>query len=511
MMGAPEEEAMSRYDQGPGVNTSELRSAPNRWQLALAALIFWVVPASEYAPASTLRPAASRGEPIGVREACTSITPEQAAWYGIDSAEWKESDGAISFPHCKILSSIAKSGAVFSSYKLTEFNQHIPTAAISRIACKPKTRVAHLVLIPGSSQDWTGMLGVNGFRLFGGPMTDCLAGTMAEHPSGQVLAGIGDSNTLYEPSNDGWGYVTALRAIAQNTTGMMRTLFFERIGVSEDARLNACAGVSLGALLGFQLMDSWQGVTCDGMMLIASGDGLAGNFFEGIRPVCGGSRTIPFSSQAPDFSCTATAMAGTIGLFDKDFRQQVLQTLDTSGEEAAEALIFAYEPSTRPASVQQTIQRLTPRGDLRRPTIIVHGTGDATVPALLSLLYVERILVRQQQDLARFYLLNDLSHGQTVDFSTAASYRLLRNWMTGEEPHDLVFNVPNVGTITVKNSRDAGLESSPCQYFDFIVGSPVCASSGLFPSHGAAGLHRSRTIHAASAESRAYSTLNRQR
>lgn len=443
-------------------------------RLGLGALTL-LLPSTQSSP----RLAAFAAEAVSAQEACTTITADQAVWFGIESVEWKESDGPISFPHCKILSSTANSGAVFSAYQLTDFNKHIPTAAISRIACKPTTRVAHAVLIPGSSQDWTGTLGINAFRLFGGPSADCVAVTTAEHPSQTILERIGEQEAAFTPSNDGWSYVTGLHAITQNTTAMMHSLFFDRMALSDDARLNACVGVSTGVSLGFQLMDDWRGLACDGMLLMVGGDGHTG-LFETRRSVCAGTGTIPLTGQVPSFSCAPGALADTVGGFDKDFREEVLRTLDTEGEDAAAALIYRYDLSTRPASVQHLAGQLTPTGNLIRPTIVVQGTHDTLVPANLALQYTERIVSRQRQDLVRFYLANGLNHDPTVNFATAASVRLLTRWMLGNEPHDLVFTAPSIGTMVVTNSKDAGLASDPCGYFDFIVGWPMCATSGLF-------------------------------
>src|SRR5262245_34442228 len=70
---------------------------------------------------------------VGAEAICNAITPEQKERFGIDRVEWKSSADRIPFPHCEILSSVAKSGAVFSiGNKLIDFNQNIPTAAISR-------------------------------------------------------------------------------------------------------------------------------------------------------------------------------------------------------------------------------------------------------------------------------------------------------------------------------------------------------------------------------------------
>lgn len=420
---------------------------------------------------------AAQAESIGVEEACTTITPELAAWYGIVSAEWKATDGVIAFPHCKILSSIARSGAVFANYKLTSFNEHIPTVAISRIACRPTTRLAHVVLIPGSSNDWTGALGFNLFRRL--PAGNCVAVTTAAHPSGTVLNPIGQEEAAFSPSNGGWSYVTGLHAITQNTTEMMRALFFDRMAVGDDARLNACIGVSFGALLGFQLMDDWHGLACDGMLLVVGGDGQTG-FAQGALSVCAGTGSIPLTDQVPAFSCAAEPLANMIGLFDPAFRADALQVLANQGETAATSFVYGYQLSTRPAQVQQVARRLTPTGDLARPTIVVHSTHDGNVPAILSLRYVDRVVERDREGLLRFYLARGLDHNTTVNSTLGASVNLLSQWMLGAEPHDLVFTVPGAGTMTVKNSRDAGFASNPCGYFDFVLGSPACANSGLF-------------------------------
>src|SRR5262245_21650987 len=277
---------------------------------------------------------ATVGTEVTVETICNAITPEQMELFGIERVEWKTSEGPIAFPHCKILSSVSKGVSVFSAgYKLTDFKENIPTAAISRIACTPTTRVAHMVVIPGSTQDWTSIVGANAFAGLGGASSGCIAVTTAAHPSARILEGIGGLDALYSPSNSGWDYVTGHHAITQNTTEMMRILFFDVLGVPEDHRLTGCIGISLGAGLGFQLMDDWMGLTCDGMLLSVAGDGEF-PVVELRRAVCAGDGTIPLTGQVPAFSCRAADLANGIGLFDKEFRQEVLQVLDTQGEEA---------------------------------------------------------------------------------------------------------------------------------------------------------------------------------
>jgi len=415
---------------------------------------------------------------IGVEAICNAITPEQKEWFGIDRVEWKSSADRIPFPHCEILSSIAKSGAVFSTgNKLTDFNQNIPTAAISRIACKPTTRVAHAVIFAGGSGDWTSALGSNGFRRFGPPGSECIAGTTVKHPSGTILESIDAFDTRYSAPNGGWDFVTGQHAITQNASAMMESLFFDEMGVAEDQRLTACWGVSEGAYLGFELLDHWMGVACDGMLLSGGADG----YFpvsELVRTACFGDRIAPLTGQPVGWSCQAQHLANVIGLFDKRFREEVLQVLATEGETAAQQLIQAYDIAAAPQSAQNIAQRLTATGALIRPTIVVKGATENLV--ILPLRYMEKVLANRREELVRFYLVGGLGHEETINFTSLAAARLLINWMLGVEPRELIFAVPGLGTMTVRNSKDAGFETDPCGYFDFTVGSSACRNSGLF-------------------------------
>lgn len=89
------------------------------------------------------------------------------------------------------------------------------------------------------------------------------------------------------------------------------------------------------------------------------------------------------------------------------------------------------------------------------------------------------MLANQREHLVRFYLVDGLSHTESVNFTSVAALGLLLNWMGGDELHDLTFTT-GVGTRTVRHSKDAGFGTDPCGYFDFTVGSSACRDSGEF-------------------------------
>jgi len=212
-------------------------------------------------------------------------------------------------------------------------------------------------LIPGGSQDWSGLLGVNSFRIAGSAAADCIALTTAASP----ILPIDREDARFDSSNSGWATVIGLHAITQNATAMMGELFFDRMGVPADARLNACIGISNGAFLGFQLMDNWQGLACDGLLLVVGGDGMF-PLFEGNRSLCTSTQTIPLTGQAvPDAACAAEHRANLVGPFDQDFREDVLQTLATDGEAAARALLMAMTSQHGPGRCSTSPSDSLPR------------------------------------------------------------------------------------------------------------------------------------------------------
>ena len=100
-------------------------------------------------------------------------------------------------------------------------------------------------------------------------------------------------------------------------------------------------------------------------------------------------------------------------------------------------------------------------------------------PPILALRYTKRVLANQREHLVRFYLVEGLSHNQTVNVTSFAALSLLLNRMGGNEPHDLTFTA-GLRTRTVRHSKDAGFGTDPRGYFDFTVDSSACRGSGEF-------------------------------
>lgn len=431
----------------------------------------------------------SAASPVTTEERCRSITPQQADRYGIERAEWKTSDPPIPFAHCKVLFSLSKSGAEYTGNgSLVDFNANIPGTGISRIAeCVPKIPTTQVILYPGSSQDQTGLLGRNAFRLIGSPANECVPVSTIYYPSSEILAAIGEQEAQYAPPSSGRDFLIATHAMSHLAHDLVREVFQAPNGVPDG--LVGCAGVSYGATLGFLAEAERHGSACDGILLSSASNGWI-PALELWRSICATDGKIPLTGQdaawceVPGFaSAEVRGFANGYGLFDPAFRAQVLEALEdpARGEPAAQQLLAAYDLTGRPKAVQREAAGLTPTGDLQTKVLMVVGTHDDGAWAMLALRYAERVALHQKGTAFRLYLANGLGHEQVVNFSTAAASQLLLRWMAGEEPGDLVFTVPSAGTMTVLNSTQAGFANDPCGYFDFTVQSTVCRDSRLFP------------------------------
>jgi hypothetical protein len=215
----------------------------------------------------------------------------------------------------------------------------------------------------------------------------------------------------------------------------------------------------------------------DGWVLQAGGDGPSSELFRRIW-ACQQDLLNPPISELTNVTyggaCTATALADEIGILDSGYRDEIMNILDTEGEEAALQHALAYDIAERPPNIQNDAEFTTPKGDLLAKTIVIHGLRDNTVSPDDTLLYYSKIIAMEKQDLVRTYLHAGLPHALPPIINITFVRRMIRWVEQSEVPHDVTFNIPPFPTFTVTNCTDRDFGNDPCRCFDDVNLSEGC-------------------------------------
>jgi hypothetical protein len=400
-----------------------------------------------------------------VQDQCNSLislTEEQKSALGIKSVEWKTSDGIINTPHCKILM-VAGPGEFSSTGLLIDPNQKFPSAGILRVPeCYNGTRA--LFFRPGSSFDLTQALNpAANFML----SPECMAVMNLWSPTTSTFSGTIEA--FYLPPNNFRDVEKGLSHMMNLGRGVLSQYFGE-------PNYSYYHGASHGAVHGEVLAEFSDLAWINGWVLQAGGDG---PFRELIRRLwsCQQDLTTPPVSMLTDVTysgtCTVENMANEIGFSDPEYREEILNILETEGEEAALLHAFAYNITERNRHIQNDAEFTNPEGALQAKTILIHGLRDNTVSIDDTLRYYSKIISMGKQDLVRAYIGEILPHALPPIINITFTRRMIRWVEQGTEPGDVPFNIMGVA-FTVQNCTDLGFENDPCACFDYVHGSTGC-------------------------------------